>query len=301
MILKGKASTGMIDKNEDKRDAQADADVFRAAAGLNRNDPFREGSILRFPNYGQVVMTGDLHGHARNFRKLQKYADLMYAPARHVVLHELIHAEPDRPMADDASHDVVLAAARWKTEFPDQVHFLQSNHEMAQLTGKEICKGGRVVTQEYERSLVNLYGQGAADVLRAVHEYIESFPLAARTANRIFLSHSLPNVRDLSAFDPGVIQRELRPRDYGEGGDAYVMVWGRHHTPDLLDTLAKAFDVDWFISGHQPQENGWSVVHDRMIILASDHNHGVFLPFDLKKMHGVNDLAKLIRPFAGIE
>jgi len=224
----------------------------------------------------------------------------MYAPARHVVLHELIHAEPDSPAAYDNSHEVVLAAARWKTEFPDQVHFLQSNHEMAQLTGKEICKGGRVVTKEYERSLVNLYDRGAGEVLRAVHEYIESFPLAARTANRIFLSHSLPNARDLSTFDAGVIHRDLQPRDYGEGGDAYVMVWGRQHTPDLLDALAKAFDVDWFITGHQPQENGWSVVHERMIILASDHNHGVYLPFDLKKSHCVRDLSRQIRPFAAI-
>ena len=46
--------------------AQADAEVFLEAARLNREDPLLQGSQLIFPNYGQVVMTGDMHGHDRN-------------------------------------------------------------------------------------------------------------------------------------------------------------------------------------------------------------------------------------------
>ena len=48
-------------------------DVFQRATELNLEDPVREGSLLCFPDYGQVVMTGDLHGHRRNFEKLVKY------------------------------------------------------------------------------------------------------------------------------------------------------------------------------------------------------------------------------------
>ena len=64
--------------------------------------------------------------------------------------------------------------------------------------------------------------------------------------------------------------------------------------------MAAAFDVDWFICGHQPQETGYAVVHDRQIILASDHNHGTFLAFDLKKKYTVEELTNLIRPIAEI-
>jgi len=292
--------SGALEDVDAALEAKAAVDVFLEAGRLNREDAGRRGSMLHLPDYGQVVMTGDLHGHDRNFHKLQKYADLPSAAARHVILHEIIHAEPDRPLGEDLSHQVMLEAAQWKLEFPDQVHFLHSNHEMAQFTGKEICKGGRVVTRDFERGLELAYGDRSAEVLTAVLSFIESFALAIRTSNRILLSHSLPNLRDLQSFDPGVVHRPLQQQDYFEGGDAYVMVWGRHHTPDLLNRLGEAFDVDFFICGHQPQETGYEIVHDRLIILASDHNHGVFLPFDLKRRYTVAGLVRQIRPLASI-
>ena len=61
---------------------------------------------------------------------------------RHVVLHELVHAEPEGWNEPDLSSRLLIAAARWKCQYPEQVHFLQSNHELAQLTGQEITKAG---------------------------------------------------------------------------------------------------------------------------------------------------------------
>ena len=79
------------------------------------------------------------------------------------------------------------------------------------------------------------------------------------------------------------------------------MAWGRSQSPELLDQLAGDFDVDLFIVGHQPQEMGYQVHHHRMLIIASDHGHGMFLPFDLKKSYELNDLVGLLRPFAAFE
>ncbi len=280
--------------------AAADIKIYTEAARFNREDSLREAQVINFPNYGQCVMTGDLHGHERNFARLKKYADLAHMPARHVMLHELIHAEPHHAAGEDMSHQTMLEAARWKTEFPDQVHFLQSNHELSQLTGKDIFKNGRIVTNDFVRGMSITYGERTTEVLLALSDFIASFPLAARTANRIFMSHSLPNDRDLGSFDPTIIHRELTESDLYDGGDVYKLVWGRQHTSELLDSLGQAFDVDHFICGHQPQESGFDMLHNRLIIIASDHNHGVFLPFDLRKSYEITDLLKLIRPFAAI-
>ncbi len=282
-------------------DAAQAADILQEAAQLNLTDPLRRGALLEFPNYGQLVMTGDLHGHRRNFEKLQRYCDLEHFLPRHVILHEIIHEEIEGMEAVDRSFEVLIQAARWKCDFPDQVHFLQSNHELAQLTRHEITKGGRVVTVAFEQGIHETFGAKTEEVLRAINGYIESLPLAGRTQNRIFLSHSLPSPRDLPAFDPSVLTRVPTAEDLADRGSAHALVWGRYHTEAALTALSEMLDVDTFICGHQPQEMGYDIWHDRLILLASDHNHGVFLPFDLAKPQTVAELARHIRPFAGVE
>ncbi len=273
--------------------------ILREAAGLNREDALLSGSMLHFPDYGQLVMTGDIHGNRKNFEKLQRFCDLEHFAARHVILHELIHEDLDISGRDN-SHETLLAAARWKVEFPDQVHFLLSNHELAQLSRNEISKNGRVVTQAFEESVTEDYGVDASAVLEAIGQLIQSYPLAGRTPNRIFVSHSLPSARDLPSFDETVFSRRPMPADLEGDGAAHALVWGRHQTPATLDTLRLMLDVDFFICGHQPQEMGYEVLHDRMIILASEHNHGVFLTLDLSKPATLESLTRNIRPFAAI-
>lgn len=282
------------------RNRTAAAEIFLEAAKLNREDPLLRGSLLVFPNYGQVVMTGDLHGHRRNFKKLKRYCDLGHFGARHVILHELIHEDVPSFTQKDTSHELMLDAARWKCKFPHQVHFLLSNHELAQVTRNEISKNGRIVTLAFEESLKDAFGAGGGDVLAAICTFIRSFPLAGRTANRVLLSHSLPGPRELPAFDAGVLSRVLRDDDLHDGGSAHALVWGRYHTESVLNTLRGLLDVDYFVCGHQPQETGYDVLHDCMVILASDHNHGAFLPLDLSKPVSLDVLTNSIRPLAAV-
>ncbi len=282
-------------------DTATAADVFLEAARLNREDPIRVKSLLVFPDYGQLVMTGDLHGHRRNFEKLKRFCALEHSPARHVILHEVIHEDVPGFQDRDQSHEVWLDAARWKCAHPEQIHFLLSNHELAQVNRNEITKNGRVVTRSFEDSVHAAYGGEGAAVIDAMYEFIRSFPLAGRTANRVMLSHSLPGPREMPTFDPTVLSRDATVEDLRERGAAHALVWGRYHTERALTLLRELLDVDWFICGHQPQESGYDVLHKRMVILASDHNHGTFLPFDLKKPVTIESLVKNIRPFAALQ
>ncbi len=281
-------------------DAFAHAEVYRQAARLNLDDSLRRGSLLVFPDYGQLVMTGDLHGHRRNFEKLKGLCDLKNFGARHVVVHEIIHEEIESLTACDTSHELLLEVARWKCAFPDQVHVLQSNHELAQATRHEITKNGRGVTFDFNRGVRVAYGDDAGPVIEAINDWIRSLPLAGRTPNRVLVSHTLPGPRELPYFDPAVLTRLPTDEDLAERGSAHALVWGRHQTEGTLNALSELLDVDFFLCGHQPQEMGYEVLHDRMIILASDHNHGVFLPVNLGKPVTLDRLIQDIRPFAGV-
>lgn len=282
-------------------DAEEAIQYLRLAAEHNRQDPLRRGSLLEFPNYGQVVMTGDMHGRADNFRKLQRFCDLERYAVRHVILHELVHSEPEGWNEPDLSSRLLIEAARWKCQYPEQVHFLQSNHELAQLTGQEITKAGRTVIEDFNSGVAADFGrEHAEEVLGAINEFIASHPYAARTPNHIFLAHSLPDALDVDDFDPAFLTGEPSAEHFHEDSDLYRLVWGRDHTPELLDYLGRAFDAELFVVGHQPQDTGWFVLHQRLLILASDHNHGVLLPIDLSKPVTMEQLVSRLRPFVSV-
>jgi hypothetical protein len=279
--------------------AQAACDALHGAAELIRDDPNRNGSLLTFGLAGQLVMTGDLHGHLRNFEKLQRFCALDRSPGRVVVLHELIHIEPETIGAPDTSIDLLVRAAAWKCDFPDNVYFLQSNHELSQLLGHEITKGGRYVLADFDRGVELRYGSAAPAVLAAVKEYISALPLAARLGNGIFLSHSLPDALYAEQFDVSVLGREPNAADLTPGGAAYSLVWGRFHSQAVVDLLAKRLGVEIFIIGHTPQEMGHVRV-GRLLILSSEHAHGVFLPLDLGRRYTPEELEHNVRKFVSV-
>ena len=283
----------------DPPDLSTACTLLRDAAQLNREDPNRKGSVLHFGSAGQLVMTGDLHGNLRNFEKLQRFCDLKNRRARSVILHELIHGEPETPEQLDLSIDLLLRAVAWKCEFPDNVFFLQSNHEMSQLLDHAITKGGRSVLHDFERGVEYRYGADAAHVLSAVDEYIMSLPLAARTAEGLFLAHSLPDAAAMRSFDLSVFDREPTVADMQPGGPAYQLVWGRFQYADEVEAFAKALDVETLIVGHTPQENGCSIT-GRLVIIASDHAHGVFLPIDLGRSYTAEELVGIARKFVSV-
>jgi hypothetical protein len=244
-------------------------------------------------------MTGDMHGNLRNFEKLQRFCALDRTPGRSVVLHELIHEDMVSPDQLDLSIDLLLRAAEWKRDFPDNVYILQSNHELAQLRGQEITKGGRSVLWDFEQGVEHRFGRMAGTVLEAVREYIATLPLAARTHNGIFMAHSLPDPLLLDAFDISVFDRELQPQDLCPGGSAYALVWGRFHSATMVEEFARRLGVEYFIIGHTPQENGYTSI-GRLIILASEHNHGTFLPIDLSRKYTADELRSGIRKFVSV-
>ena len=283
----------------DKPDADYAIHMIRDAAQLIREDPNRRGCTVHFGAAGQLVVTGDMHGNLKNFEKLQRFCNLEKSPGRSVVLHELIHQEVPTAKDLDLSIDLLVKAAAWKVAFPDNVFFLQSNHELAQFRNQEITKGGRSVLADFERGVAYRYGNQAGAVLDAVRDYIGALPLMARIENGLAISHSLPDPLLLEVFDVGLFDREPTPQEMSPGGPGYALVWGRFHSPEAVEYFAKRLGVEMFVVGHTPQETGYVVV-GRMIILASDHNHGCFLPVDLSRKPDAEEMQWNIRKFVSV-
>ncbi len=283
------------------RDAEAVAGVFDRAAEANLNNPQRNGSVIDLPADGKLLIAGDLHDHRVNFQKTIKLANLDSPKGvRHLVLQELIHSER-LVNGIDLSYRTLVEAASMILDYPGRVHVLLSNHELSQVMGEDISKHGVSCCGAFDDGLDYVFGDDAEPVREAIARYVRSLPLAVRCANGVMLAHSLPSPRKRGTFDPTVLDRVPNDEELaGPNGDAHLVVWGRKITQDWADELAEAWGVKVFLLGHQAAEMGYETCGKTMMILESDHEHGMVVIFDTTKDYNRDQMVHCVYPLAAV-
>jgi hypothetical protein len=238
-------------------------DAFRATPG-------RRGRIVALQDAAEVVVAGDLHGNVENFRRLLQKADLTKHPARHFVLQEVVHGPLRYPSGGDRSHQLLDLIAALKCQHPLQVHFLIGNHEMAQAADRLIAKDDVKLNDLFIQGVRTAYGARADEVYAAYLRLIAAAPLALRTPNRVFLSHSLPPAARLAEFDPAVLERdETTEADCRHGGPVHSLLWGRDARAETAAAFLQKVDADLLVTGHIPCDRGFDAPNDRQLILDS--------------------------------
>ncbi len=275
-------------------------DLLNKGIEANNADKYRRDNLIYLPAEGSVIVTGDLHGHRRNFERIVTFADLANNPDRHIVLQEIIHGGPEDSLGGCLSYRLLFDVVRYKLSFPDRVHIIMGNHDTAFINNSEVMKDGREMNRAMRLALDREFPQAGAEVELAMRQNLFSQPLAVRTESGIWASHSLPGDHFVEKFDPQIMDRQLKINDVVRPGSAYLLTWGRRHSQAMLDKMAKLFDINVFVLGHQPQEQGWSRAGDNLIIIASNHNHGCLLPINLAQSYTVEQLLESIVPLASI-
>lgn len=279
---------------------QTIVELLKKGAAANQADKFRKSNLIHLPAEGTLVISGDLHGHQRNFERVTTFADLAGNPDRHLVLQEIIHGGPKDSQGDCLSYRVLFDAVRLKLDFPNRVHIIMGNHDVTYITDKKVMKDGKEMNHSMCVALKREFPEDYDQIREAMRELLLSQPLAVRCENRIWLSHSLPADRHLDKFDTAIFDRQLQDEDLIKPGSVYLLTWGRKHSQSALDELANKLDSDFFILGHQPQQQGFNKVGDNLIIVASEHNHGCLLRIDLTKSYTMEELIDSIVPLASI-
>ena len=280
-------------------------DSLGIAAEENKIDVRRAGQTIHLTAESpeaDIWITGDLHDHRRNFEKFIRAADLGNHPHRHVVLHELIHGDHYDETGAEDSWEMLVRAAELKADHPRQVLFLLANHDLAQIHGEGIMKGGMSVCEAFNKGIKRDFGDRRGTVQAAITEFLLSFPLAIKTSNGLFISHSIPGNDELENFDFTVFERELTGPDYKRRvGPVYQLIWGRKMTPESAAAFAEKVGAQLLITGHQPQESGYAVNGDKQIILASDHNQGVFVPLSLTENYTMDAIVDRVQRFVTLD
>ena len=283
-------------------DADQVLEVFATATDENRLDPLRQEQTIVLPGEGELMVAGDIHDHRNNFGKLIAVADLGNNPQRHLLIQELIHGDHFDEKGRESSWETLYRAAELKCDFPEQVHFLFANHDLAQIHGEGIMKAGLSVCEAFTAGVKQAFGDRRTSVNVAITEFLLSFPLAARTQHGIFFSHSMPTDDQMAEFDFTIFDRPLTGDDYlRRKGPVYRLIWGRNITPEGVDKFLEKVGANVIITGHQPQETGYLLNGEKHLIIASDHNQGVFLTIDLAKEYTAEELASQLTKFVAVD
>lgn len=288
--------------------ARADSvrEVFLRGAEANRAAACRRGSIDVIRPPGRLIATGDLHDNPAHFLKLVRVAGLdrdSPEPGTHLVLHEVIHS--DRLVNGmDFSFRALARIADLKSRFPEQVHTLLANHELAQIVGTGIVKDGVRVVEAFDAGVEYAFGDEAESVEAAIDEFIRSMPIALRCVTPrgdILCAHSVPGPGAMGKFDTGILDRDLTDADYEPlRGSAYLMVWGRRYDAESLEDLVERWGAYLFILGHERAEQGVEFRPPCAIVLNSDHDRGVYLPIDLSDPPSATEALASVVPLASV-
>lgn len=264
-----------------RHDAAALAELLGAAARALVASPYRARSIVRLPARGRLVVTGDVHDNTLHFEAAVRAARLDASRDHHLVLQEIIHGES--PIDGiDMSHRLLARVAELVCAYPGQVHPLLANHEIAQLRGHSIAKGGVNCTAAFDLGLIEAYGDESELAAASVGRFIAAMPLAVRCDNGLLVSHSLPSATLMRHFDTRVLERDLHDEDFDPPyGAAHLMTWGRVHREEQLRDLAAEWGVRAFVVGHEPAPDGVAYLSPNLVILNTGHARGRVVVVDL--------------------
>ena len=275
------------------------------ATGDLHDNPLHLARLVKAAGIDAAWEAREAHGSGEPCHQEQKEAKAeehgLESPCHggpcHITLHELIHG--DRLVNGmDYSYRVLARVAAMKSAFPERVHVLLANHEIAQLSCTPVAKDGVRCNEAFDEAIDAAFGDDAANVREAVGEFLRSLPLAVRfrcagVKGDVVCAHSLPGIEMMSTFDFGALERDLTPDDFAtRTGTARAMTWGRAHEPAQIAELAAKWNARLFILGHEKAEQGWTIISPQAIVLNSDHEQGVYARLDLTRELKAEDVAR---------
>ena len=253
------------------------------AVQANLGTPLRTGYLQGLPEEGEVMVTGDLHGHLGNLRRVVEIADLQRHRKRHLVIQELVHELYGEDEGSCQSYRMVEMAARLKVTFPERVHYLTGNHEFSEVIGLEIGKNGRFLNMEFRQGLEDAYGRRWEDVKRAFRKFWQTCPLALRTSTRVFICHSTPRLKQVGEVDLGYLQGVDTEEVFKRNGPVFHLLWGRDYSVAAADAFARQVEADVFVVGHTPCAEGVKAPNHRHVILDSTSADGRYVILPLRR------------------
>ncbi|AXV39171.1 metallophosphoesterase [Methanobacterium sp. BAmetb5] len=250
------------------------------------------GDVIKLPRRGLAVLASDLHGNLKDFHKLlQIWKNIPVKDKYLIFTGDFIHAMGTKEA--DKSLELLEEIHLDCKKYPG-FHLLLGNHEWATITGNPVYKGGVNQSLIFEKLLKDKYGSQWKVKLDEYTSFFKKLPVAVKTSNGVFISHSGPpeNVRSLQQI------MNITRRGYSANQSLFELLWRRYpeYSKQDVDQFLEAVGCQAMMVGHTPVD-GYKLYGNQLII-SSSYTKGrkVYVELDLeKKIKNGGDLKKMVR------
>ena len=272
--------------SEDRTNADHTIALMDEAVRANLRDPYVTGFLVELPAEGEIMITGDLHGHRGNLRRIVQLANLPRYRQRHLILQELVHELTGEDEVCQ-SYRLVETAARLKVAFPAQVHILLGNHEFSELLNLEIGKKGRELNAAFDEGGHLAYGEQWQDVKQSYKRFWHTSPLVVKTENGLCIIHSTSRAGRMANLSLDYFRTTSPEEIFNRKGPVFDMLWGRDYREQTANEFARRMRSEILIVGHTACEDGMRAPNRRHIILDCKDYDGryLILPLDERMTH----------------
>ena len=187
------------------------------------------------------------------------------------------------------SHTILEDVAELKTKYPEQVHFILGNHELAELTDypdPEEQADAQSVSFGWDCSRCT--GRPPRESTRRIARFLRTLPAGgAAAAGRVHFAQPARGRRRRRIRPVGPRRATSRPTTTASGSDVFRLVWGRDYRRENARAFAELVGAKVLINGHEPCHEGFIAPNDLQIILdcCGDKAAYVILPVGVELSH----------------
>ena len=250
------------------------------------------GSLVELPKKGKALIIADIHGNLTDFNKLMDiWKDFKKDDNHLVLIGDFIHAiDHDKDKSIE-----ILESVKSNFEKDSNFHVLLGNHEWSVITSVAIYKNLEDLNSTFEFLLKQKFQDQWQDKLKEYQHFFRKLPLAVKTGNKVFMSHSGP------AKEVNSIEDVIRIKDAGylHNQKLVELLWNRYGDYDNhdIDSFLKNVGCTAMIVGHTPVD-GAKLIGEKQLILSSSLSRGnkAYIVLDLeKKIRNAKEIMKAVK------
>ena len=247
--------------------------------------------VIKLPRQGVALIVTDLHGNMDDFEKIMQIWEDLSTRDKHLILTgDFIHA---MGLENDNSLEI-LDQVRLDCRKFENFHLLLGNHEWATITHHSLYKGGVNQSLNFEELIKDKYGEDWKLKLGEYTNFFKELPVAVKTDNKVFISHSGPP-KSVKSIDEIM---NITEKGYTDNPLLFELLWNRYgdYSKKDVDNFLKLVGCNAMIVGHTPV-NGYKLIRNQLIV-SSSYSKGkkAYVELELEKeIRGGRDLKKMVK------